>query len=278
MAKILRILNHNAVIVHEVTNNRVLLILDKGVGFGRKLNEQMEPPFSGNVYELQEETSKGSTKDVLSHLDPIYLEVSSAILTLAQARFQNIDQKILLPLADHIAFAIARIKSQMNITNPFADDIRLLYPEEFEIALQGKTIIQERCGYAINEDEVGYITLHIHSAMGERVDEGMLVAVIINESIQQVAAECNLTIDVRSLSYSRLLTHMKYLLARLREGEVLTLDMEEYTRNSFPYSYKVAQHIIERIERTLHKAVPKVETGYLALHIERVCRSEQEKA
>ena len=144
--------------------------------------------------------------------------------------------------------------------------------------MQGKAIIQERCGYAINEDEVGYITLHIHSALGEQVDEGMLIAVIINESIQQVEAECGLTIDVHSLSYTRLLTHMKYLLARLREGEVLALDMEDYTRSSFPYSYQVAQHIIERIERTLHKQVPKVETGYLAMHIERVCRSEQEKA
>ena len=35
MAKIIRILNHNAVIVHEVSSNRVLLLLDKGIGFGR---------------------------------------------------------------------------------------------------------------------------------------------------------------------------------------------------------------------------------------------------
>ena len=158
-----------------------------------------------------------------------------------------------------IAFAITRIKSGMNITNPFANDIRLLYPKEYETAMQGRKIIHERCGYEINEDEVGYITLHIYSAMGEQVDEGMMVAVIINESIQQVEAECHASIDVHSLSYSRL----------------LTLDMEEYTRKSFPYSYKVAQHIIERVERTLHQSVPKVETGYLAMHIERVCMGEQ---
>ncbi len=275
MAKIIRILNHNAVIVHEPLENRVLLLLDKGVGFGRKINEQMNPPYSGRVYELQKETSKGATKEVLSHLEPVYLEISSEILTLAEERFQGIDRNILLPLADHIAFAITRIKSGMNITNPFANDIRLLYPKEYETAMQGRKIIHERCGYEINEDEVGYITLHIHSAMGEQVDEGMMVAVIINESIQQVEAECHVSIDVHSLSYSRLLTHMKYLLARLRKGEELTLDMEEYTRKSFPYSYKVAQHIIERVERTLHQSVPKVETGYLAMHIERVCMGEQ---
>src|SRR5699024_5968001 len=235
--------------------------------------EQMDAPYSGRVYELQKDTSKGPTRDVLSHLEPVYLEVSSEIITLAQKKFQNIDRNILLPLADHIAFAITRIKGNLNITNPFANDIRLLYPEEYAIALQGKAIIQERCGYAINEDEVGYITLHIHSALGEQVDEGMLAAVIVNESIQQIEQECGLSIDVNSLSYSRLLTHMKYLMARLRENETLTLDMEEYTKNAFPYSYQVAAHIIERLSRTLNREVPQIETGYLAMHIERVCQN-----
>ena len=277
MAKIIRILNHNAIIVHEAVNNHVLLLLDKGIGFGRKINEQIDPPYSGKVYELQKETSRGSTKEVFRHLEPVYLEISSEILTLAEEQFQDIDRNVLLPLADHIAFAITRIKNGLNIANPFVKDIRLLYPKEHDIAMQGKNMIRERCGDEINDDEVGYITLHIHSAMGEQVDAGMMVAVIINESIRQVEEECNLSIDVNSLSYSRLLAHMKYLLARLRKGEELTLDIEAYAQNSFPYSYQVAQHIIARIERTLHQSIPKVETGYLAIHIERVCMSEQKQ-
>ena len=36
MGKIVRILNHNAVIVHDAQDNRVLLLLDKGIGFGKK--------------------------------------------------------------------------------------------------------------------------------------------------------------------------------------------------------------------------------------------------
>ena len=83
----------------------------------------------------------------------------------------------------------------------------------------------------------------------------MLAAVIVNESIQQIEQECGLSIDVNSLSYSRLLTHMKYLMARLRENETLTLDMEEYTKNAIPYSYQVAAHIIERLSRTLSPTV-----------------------
>lgn len=37
-----------------------------------------------------------------------------------------------------------------------------------------------------------------------------------------------------------------------------------------PQSYEVAQKIIRKIEGALGRNVPKVETGYLAVHIERI--------
>ena len=278
MAKIIKVLNHNALIVHDAQSSRALLLLGKGIGFGRRINEQLEigKAEGCSVYELQQKTSKGETRDVLRSMDPLYLEISAEIVELAEREFGEIDRNILVPLADHIAFALTRIRSKMNITNPFSNDIRLLYPREYEVALKGRQIILARVHEDINEDEVGYITLHIHSAMGEKVDEGMLAAVIVNESIQQIEQECGLSIDVNSLSYSRLLTHMKYLMARLRENETLTLDMEEYTKNAFPYSYQVAAHIIERLSQTLNREVPQIETGYLAMHIERVCQNERQ--
>lgn len=275
MGKIIRILNHNAIIIHDLKNKRVLLLLGKGIGFGKHINETVDrlPP-DCQIYELKQKTSKGDTEDILRNIDPMYLEISSDIIALAEKEFGQIDRNILLPMADHIAFAIVRIKNDKNIANPFANDIRLLYPSEYRIAKEGCRIIYDRTGYQIDDDEAGYITLHIHSALGERVDEGMLVAVIVRESIAQVETECGIRIDDNSLSYNRLLTHMKYLMARIREKEILSLDMEEYTKSHFPYSYDVAEHIIERIARTINQDVPKVEIGYLAMHIERVRQSE----
>lgn len=275
MGKIIKILNHNAIIIHDSSNQRVLLLLGKGIGFGKHLNEMINDlPFDCQIYELRQKTSKGDTKDILRNIDPLYLEISSDIISLAEEEFGQIDRNILLPMADHIAFAVARIKNDKNIANPFANDIRLLYPVEYQIAKRGCQIIFDRTGYQIDDDEAGYITLHIHSALGEKVDEGMLVAVIVRESIAQVENECGIKIDDNSLSYNRLLTHMKYLMARIREKETLSLDMEEYTKSHFPYSYDVAEHIIQRIARTINKEIPKIETGYLAMHIERVKQSE----
>lgn len=272
--KIIKILNHNSIIVHDQINHKVFLLLYKGIGFGKKINEIIDIPSQCKTYELHKTTTKGKTEQILNSIDPIYLEISSDILSLAKRQFHYIDENILLPLADHIAFAIQRIQNGTNISNPFSHEIRLLYPDEFEIAYHAKDMIQNRLGYDINDDEIGYITLHIHSARDHN-HEGMLVAVIINESIQEIAREYNITIDVNSIAYSRLMTHMKYLLMRLNNHEELRLDMDEYTRINIPQSYKLAQKILLRIEGALNMPIPRIETGYLAMHIERICHHEK---
>lgn len=67
MAKIIKVLNHNALIVHDAQSSRALLLLGKGIGFGRRINEQLEigKAEGCSVYELQQKTSKGETRDVL---------------------------------------------------------------------------------------------------------------------------------------------------------------------------------------------------------------------
>ena len=270
MKKIVRILNHNSVIIHDQESNLPKLVLETGIGFGRKVNEYINIEESSTVYILQEKYKQENVGNLIQKIDPIYLEISSEILEKTKQQFEVVDTEILLPLADHIAFAISRIKKEMIISNPFSNEIRHLYSDEYEIAKSSVPLIQKKTGILINDEEVGYITLHIHSAIDKTSDDGMAVAMIISDSIGKIAEEYQKTIDVNSASYSRLMIHMKYLLVRLQKNEVVSLDMEDYTKSSIPRSYKIAETIIREIEETLKKPIPKVETGYLAMHIERI--------
>ncbi len=270
MEKIVKILNHNAVIVHEQDTNSTLLILNTGVGFGKKINEYIEIDGIETVYHIQPMSSKGKTDVLLHNLDPIYIEISSDIMMKAKETFEDIDENKLLPLADHIAFAINRMQNKMQITNPFSNEIRLLYPEEWKIAAKSREIIFNKLGHLINDDEIGFITLHLHSTQEMSNDDAFIMAIIVNESIREIEKEYDIEIDLNSLSYSRLMIHMKYLIARLHEDEVITLDMEDYTKESIPDSYALAVRIIKRIEDSLNREVPVIETGYLAMHIDRI--------
>lgn len=270
MEKIVKILNHNAVIVHEQDTNSTLLILNTGVGFGKKINEFIEIDGIETVYHIQPMSSKGKTDVLLHNLDPIYIEISSDIMMKAKETFEDIDENKLLPLADHIAFAINRMQNKMQITNSFSNEIRLLYPEEWKIAAKSREIIFNKLGHLINDDEIGFITLHLHSTQEMSNDDAFIMAIIVNESIREIEKEYDIEIDLNSLSYSRLMIHMKYLIARLHEDEVITLDMEDYTKESIPDSYALAVRIIKRIEDSLNREVPVIETGYLAMHIDRI--------
>lgn len=270
LEKIVKILNHNAVIVHEQDTNSTLLILNTGVGFGKKINEYIEIDGIETVYHIQPMSSKGKTDVLLHNLDPIYIEISSDIMMKAKETFEDIDENKLLPLADHIAFAINRMQNKMKITNPFSNEIRLLYPEEWKIAAKSREIIFNKLGHLINDDEIGFITLHLHSTQEISNDDAFIMAIIVNESIREIEKEYDIEIDLNSLSYSRLMLHMKYLIARLHEDEVITLDMEDYTKESIPDSYALAVRIIKRIEDSLNREVPVIETGYLAMHIDRI--------
>ena len=280
MYTVMKALNNNSVLVQDETGTS-MIFLGKGIGFGKKNGDSIACGAGVEVYRFTETNDHGDAMEIIQGVNPLFIEVAGKILKLAQIRFHEVDKNILLPLADHIAFSIERMKADMDISNPFASEIALLYKEEYEVALQGKAIIEEMCGYTINEGEVGYITLHVHSARGEdKVSEAMQTAVIIRDSIEEVERDYNITINTNSMSYTRLMNHMKFLMLRLQGNEELQIDVGDYVSKQFPYAYHTAQKICEELRKVYQKDVPETEIGYLALHIERVRTSElqQDKA
>jgi transcriptional antiterminator len=275
MFRVIKALNHNGIIAIEVNSNKEYILLGKGIGFGKKVNERIEAPENTNIYLLQQQTERGSTREIINDLEPKVLDIASEIIMEAEKKFKKIDANILWPLADHIAFAIKRIKNNKQISNPLTQDIRALFSEEYEIACKGKEIIKEIEGIDINEDEIGYIALHIHSSLGsEKISQSIEMARIVRECITSIEHNTGKIIDIESLSYNRLMSHIKYMTARTMKGETINLDMNDYIKERFPKSFQIAKDICRQVGRELKKEIKEVEIGYLAMHIERVFSDE----
>ena len=179
--------------------------------------------------------------------------------------------RLAFPLADHISFAVARIRRNEQISNPLTEDIKVLFYSEFKVAETLKTILRERLQIEIDDHEVGYVALHIHSAIGdEKVSVAMQTARAVRECIDMLEKATGKPIDVLSLSYNRLMNHMKYMVARASTGEKLNLDMNEYMLDQYPQAYKVATDICKNLEECIGHKLDETETGYLAMHIQRV--------
>ncbi|MEG0379200.1 MAG: PRD domain-containing protein [Eubacterium sp.] len=270
-----KVLNNNAVLAVDLRRKEEVIFMGKGVGFNKKINEPFDDPEGVKKYHLQKQTSKGPSEKLINAVDPVYLEIANDIIRLSEDKFKNVDNNVLLPLADHIAFSIVRMDSQMDLSNPFTEDIRLLFEEEYTIAQKGKEIISTRTGRTIPEDEVGYITLYIHSALTDtQVSESMQIPMIIRQSIKRIENECGIAIDMGSFAYNRLLYHIKCMLARVHNNERLNNDMIEFTKEKCAYSFEVARDICTKLEEKLGEHFTEKEISYLALHIERIRTTE----
>ena len=211
---------------------------------------------------------------VIDYINPVYLEIAAEIIKEATNKFQKVNHDILIPLADHIHFTIKRMDENIMPSNPFTYDIRLLFPDEYEVALKSKEIIKSFINKEINNDEVSFITLHIHSAISSnKVGESMEAARIVHESIIKLQTDLNVKIDIESISYARLMNHIKFLIIRLNTNEQLQMDISEFTKDKFPFAYEQAIRMCDNLSKVLHKELPESEVGYLALHLERILSS-----
>lgn len=276
MFRVKKALNHNTVIAIGMEDSLEYLLLGKGIGFGKKVSERFEAPAGCTVYSLHEKTDRGTAMEIVKEIDPVFLEIAQQVLKEGERVFGKIDWNILFPMADHIAFAVKRIQNQEQISNPLTSDIQALFHMEYKTAECLRPILQERLSVEIDEHEIGYVALHIHSAIvDENVALSMQIAGTVRECIGLVEQETGTTIDVMSLSYNRLMNHVRYMVARAIKGEKLKLDMNDYMSVKFPEEFRMASTICSHLEKHLKKSLDPVEIGYLAMHIQRVS-AEQE--
>lgn len=277
MYKIKKVLNHNVVITYDSEKRSEYMIMDKGIGFGKKAGEAAVPGAKAAIYSLQKTNDRGDAREMAESIPAIYLEIANEVLDQAESVFGKIDRNILFPMADHIEYAVKRVKNNEQISNPLTEDIRILFHMEYKTAGCIRDILKQKMGILIDDDEVGYIALHIHSAIDdEKVSHAMQMARAVRECISYVEKEVGKPIDVMSLSYNRLMNHIRYMVARAISGEKLKVNMNDYMKVKFPQAFEMAETVCRQIERNLKCTLSDVEIGYLAMHIERVASDEQD--
>ena len=269
MYRIMKVLNNNGILVLDDQSGQEQILLGNGVGFGHRIGERLAKLPEGKRYELVQQGASALTR--VNEIEPVYIEAAGHIIEEAEKTLGALQHDILIPMADHIAMAASRIREKKEIPNPFLQDIRVLFEEEFAAAQKGAEILKELTGLDFSEDEIGYITLHIHAGLArENVAQSLETARLANRCLGLIEEQMNRKLTADSLGYNRLVSHIRYMLARVRKGESANLDLEEYARHSFPREYEAATKVCQILEQEMKLHFPQEETGFLAIHIRRV--------
>ena len=275
--RITKILNHNSFMGIESKNDQECLIMGKGVAFGKKVGQTVSVTGDARVYSLKELTDRGEAKEIIKSVSPLCLELANEVLDQAEEEFGKVDRSILFTMADHLDFAVRRIQNGEQISNPLTDDIRIMFYKEYKVEGCIRGLLKEKLGIRIDEHEIGYIALHVHAAIvDENVSQAMEIARTVRECICMVEEETGKSIDVMSLSYNRLMNHVRYMVARAIHGEKLKMSLNDYMSVKFPGPYMTAEKICRKMEKSLKLPIPDIEIGYLAMHLERMMDREEE--
>ena len=248
-----------------------MILLGNGVGFGKRPTQQIDCLPGARVYSLVTRKKDQSALKAVNGIQPVFIEAAGRIIEEAEKVFQNMNRDILLPMADHIALAAKRAEENRQIPNPFTPDIRVLFSKEYTVALRGRDIIREMMGYEISDDEVGFITIHIHAGLSdEQVFQTLDTTRIINEGIRMIENAFGQKFEEDSLAYTRLMSHLYYMVARTRNGESTKADFNDFIFSNYPETGKAAEDVCRFMGQALKKEVAREEIGFLAIHIQRV--------
>lgn len=87
MYRIAKTLNHNSFIGVEEGNNREYLVMGKGIAFGKKTGQRVQPGDDTRIYSLTEMTERGNARTIVQGVSPLSLELASAVLDEAEKEF-----------------------------------------------------------------------------------------------------------------------------------------------------------------------------------------------
>ena len=95
-----------------------------------------------------------------------------------------------------------------------------LYPEEFQIAREVVGMINEKTGICLPEGEIGFIALHIHSALTNRpLSEVNQHSQLMSRLVQVIEESFQMKVNKESVHYLRLIRHIRFTIDRINREE-----------------------------------------------------------
>lgn len=270
--KIYKVLNNNAAIIKEDGQEKI--VMGPGIAFQKGKNDTIPRNKVEKIFTIHEENEK--FKQILETLPEEHIEAAEEIISYAEGRLSApLSDHIHIALVDHLSFAIERVRKGFVIQNKLLNEIKALYKKEYEIGLWAIDLVKEKLKVELPDDEAGYIALHIHTAKmdAENMQKTLKYTNIIKELIEKIECCFNQKIDENSISYQRLVTHLRYAINRLESNEafhVMDDDMLYFIRQKYPESYQCAAGLADYVKTEYDLHLPESEVGYITLHVQRL--------
>lgn len=271
-----------------INNNCVATLVDAeesivtgaGVGFQKKPGDIIDETKVEKIFELRQEDSQKLTS-LLEEIPTEYFDVAQAIYEEAVKQLdEELNVRMMIGLTDHIYFSLERTRKGQFMPSMFAQEMRLFYPEAYNIGVWGTDLIKTSFGVELESGEAALIATHILNGMENYQEQNVQKTVFFVQSILQIMTEkMEVTIPKDSISHARISLHLKLLAERVfnskkNEKQKLPLTANVNYLKLVAVKYQRVNSCIQTISAFIYEQfnheLEKEEKLYLSVHMMRL--------
>lgn len=272
---------YNNSIVLARTNERHVIVIGTGCGFAKKPGDTVDESKVEIRFPFTSDELEKMNLGLLEQLDSGDMIAVRNLVARAQEKLGvEFRPSMVFSLVDHLRNPALQTYSDEE--HPFRWIVKKLHPREYEGA---KWMLTELATGPLKLElphtEATAIALHMinnqsASAMPGSMDDTIHVLRMVTLTEYKLGH----SLDRSSLAYSRFVTHLRFLLNRVRTPEMVN----EVERNSLfrvlsqeasPTAREVVESISAYMEDSFDRPIQEAERGYLLLHVHMFVDSTQ---
>lgn len=267
-----RVYNNNVVLTENKHGEEVIFV-GKGLGYGLSKGDTIDLSKVEKKFELSKKSNQKFV-DLIKDLNPEDILLCEKVITYIKEKSnKEIDDSIYVTLTDHIINMVDRIKKGVDFDSTILLNIKSLYKQEYQIALEVVELLRQELDMKIDDSEASFITLHIVNAeMSSNMMQMYEVKTIMEEIVGIVKSDFDID-DGDAESFDRFITHCRFFVQRVVNKEYLDKNpathapMFKVMLDLYQEQYKCVNRIADFIEKKYNYTVEDDEKMYLLLHL-----------
>lgn len=280
MLRISRIYNNNVALARSYSGEE-MVVIGRGLAFGKRKGDMLDPTLIEQTFVPEQGASDENLAWSLAKIPSDILAVATELEALVKAEGITVAHSFVVPVADHVNFAVERARNSLEVDYPLALEVRQLYPQEVRFGERALQLIRERLGVDLPEIEAIPLAMHLVNSQFEST--GMAgtyrMTEIFAEIFEVIGAGFGGPTDRSLMSAARFVTHLRYLFVRASAAQVADPGtgvplLLESMKDAHPKAFTVAVKVKLVLENHLDQVLTDDELTYLTIHIARLARDQ----
>ncbi|WP_086350557.1 BglG family transcription antiterminator LicT [Candidatus Enterococcus clewellii] len=276
MISIKKVLNSSVVLVEN--NGKEMIALGKGIGFGKKIGDQIPDEQVDKIFLEVEEQKSVQIVELVGEIPFEFFEVTRDIIAEAEKQLgKKLNSNLYLTLTDHLHFAVERAQEGLTVANRLYWEIKSYYPQEFQVGKHALELLNEKYAIELPQEEASNIAFHLINAQSEDTEnaDGFKYAKMIGGIVNMVRYSIQKEIDTNSIHYTRFITHVRFFVERYYSDGLLEDTEDQLYKQMwtlYPSAMETATKVKEYLEKVYQATIPDEEIVYLGVHINRLMK------